>query len=337
VADNANCWMRVAQSNTNGNGGGAASSDPGFGIICAGFASGGVGGGLYLQCDSNGSNDNVSDGIRFDASFHDSAMAILRKIGAADNGGNGVNILGNGGPASNELSEVLASGNGLSGIRVTSVDKSTPGIMLKCLSGKNAGDGVTLVDAAAVISGGAFGGNTGFGIAVSGATQPEINIRIDNVVVVGNGAGGAIFSDCSLIARDCSFSGNTGDGLTTASTLGNINTGLFDRCSFTGNTGSGLIAAEIQARVRGCTAMDNGIFGIWGTASCNRGTFEDNHVVGNGGAIKIDGVDNLIIRNRYDVGLLGGLTVAPGNSVAPSELPSTIGGATNPHANHQVP
>ena len=180
------------------------------------------------------------DGVRVE----NAGRVFLTGMTVSDCGGGGVEIIGNGVGAYNELSEVLANGNTTGGIGFRLWGDGTRVVMRRCTAVGNGGDGIVF--------------------NAPGEPVGGINVSLEQIVGGTNGGSGVKFSwqqatgPTGLVVRDSTFDSNTGNGVD-----GDGN-GIFDgyELSCNGNGGDGIHMAASAATLSGCTSSGNGGHGL---------------------------------------------------------------------------
>jgi len=297
--------------------------------------------------------DSSGDGIHIE----NCEDVLIDEVTCVNSGDRGVFVIGDAIPSGQQISTI--EGQRISTIegRLTGVTGSVShGISVidmeavsirECDVKDNGGDGVRVVDTSTPghkhIDTVVLVSNGGYGISTDGADR----VHCANVVCMNNGtpAGGGVVASgggirvenaLSVTVDRCVLDGNQNDGVLVTASAGGPSTAVSLKRTVSKRHPKRGVAIDVgTGSVRECEMIANGEFAIE-TGAAFVGTIADNHCVGNGGAVLVNGFGCAIVNNTGTLGPMGFISApVPGNLVGPTVTEPGVAAATNPHANLQ--
>ena len=222
------------------------------------------------------------------------------------------------------VSDCQATGNVRNGFLV-----GIHSALQNCVANDNLNHGIS-AGQATTISGCAASNNSNFGISIASGT-------IKDCTASGNdGDGIQAGSSGPVTIEGCTAHTNQGNGISTVADGSVISTcavSTSGKKSMPFNTAADGIRITARTRVVNCTSFNNAQHGIENTSSGNRAYIDGCIMQGNTGfAIAVVGNGNVIIRNQVG-GNSGGAINQSGGNIAPIQNASDAAGVMHPLAN----
>lgn len=184
----------------------------------------------------------------------------------------------------------------------------------------------------------------------SGGLYCYSSCLISDTLATDNGGDGFDVSNGTTLSR-CSAVSNTGDGVKTADNV------QIDGCNFS-NSGAYGVRASWRCTITNCHVFANALhgvsagnqsrvvsnniesngnagvgYGVYVDAASQSVTISDNSITGNDVGVKLDGPNNLVVRNFVRANTTN-ISAAGGNIVGPIVNAANIATQTNPSANY---